>query len=153
MKLTMLILIPFLVACFFGFIYYLTAFPPREASKVEPVSLDDIIEPGESVTMRIPIPVDIDMNVSAYCPCEKCCGRWADGITASGVNVKDFHGLLVAAPPEYPFGTIMDIPGYGIATVQDRGGAIKGNKLDLYFSTHQEALNWGRKQLKVRILK
>ena len=90
-------------------------------------------------------------EITAYCPCEKCCGRFADGITASGVNVKDFYGLLIAAPPEYPFGTIMDVPGYGIATVQDRGGAIKGNKLDVFFPTHQEALEWGRQYLKVKI--
>ena len=92
------------------------------------------------------------MEVTAYCPCEICCGVWADGITASGINVKNFNGLLIAAPPEYKFGTVMDIPGYGIATVQDRGGAIKGNRLDVFFPTHQEALNWGRQTLKVKII-
>ena len=92
------------------------------------------------------------MEVTAYCPCEICCGEFTDEITASGVDVNDFYGLLIAAPPEYSFGTVMDIPGYGIATVQDRGGAIQGNRLDVYFSTHQEALNWGRQKLKVKII-
>jgi len=92
------------------------------------------------------------MNVSAYCPCEKCCGEFADGITASG---KPAEGFLVAAPPNIPFGTMLSIPGYnnGLPVpVLDRGGAIKGNKLDVFFPTHQEALNWGRQFLEVRVL-
>lgn len=100
-------------------------------------------------------PEYIEMNVSAYCICEKCCGKRPDnplyGITASGVDVKGFYGLCIAAPPEYPFGTVMEVPGYGIATVADRGGAIKGNKLDILFRTHQEALNWGQRTLIVKV--
>ncbi len=96
----------------------------------------------------VPNAIIKEMNVSAYCPCVKCCGIWSDGITASG---KPAEGLIIAAPPIYAFGTIMDVPGYGVATVQDRGGVIKGNKLDLLFPTHQEALNFGRQYLKVKI--
>lgn len=91
-----------------------------------------------------------EMNVSAYCKNECCCGRFSDGITASGVPAE---GKIIAAPPNYLFGTVMDVPGYGRATVQDRGGVIKGNKLDLLFPTHQEALEWGRKTLKVKVYK
>ena len=96
-------------------------------------------------------PTTFEANVSAYCPCEKCCGRFADGITASGAVAE---GFFVAAPPEIPFGTLISIPGYagGLPVpVLDRGGAIKGNKLDVFFSTHQEALNWGRQKLLVRL--
>ena len=94
----------------------------------------------------------IDMVVTAYCPCEKCCGEFADGITASGHRIG--RGVkLIAAPPEYPFGTRMKVPGYGIAPVLDRGGAIKGNKIDLLFQSHQEALEWGVQKLSVKILK
>jgi len=92
----------------------------------------------------------VEMNVSAYCICTKCCGKWSDGITASGKPAK---GLIIAAPPEYAFGTIMEVPGYGRAVVEDRGGAIKGNKIDLLFPTHQSALNWGRQYLTVEIWK
>ena len=88
------------------------------------------------------------MNVSAYCAGECCCGKWADGFTASGVPAV---GRICAAPPEYPFGTVFEVEGYGEWVVQDRGGAIKGNKLDLLFPTHQAALEFGRKNLKVRI--
>jgi 3D (Asp-Asp-Asp) domain-containing protein len=88
-----------------------------------------------------------EMNVSAYCPCEKCCGEWADGFFADGSPV---GGKAIAADTSiYPMGTVFDVPGYGVAVVKDRGGAIKGNKLDLYFNTHQDALNWGRQFITV----
>lgn len=89
----------------------------------------------------------IQMEVTAYCPCEKCCGRWADGHFADGSPV---GGKAIAADTSiYPFGTTFNVPGYGVAVVKDRGGAIKGNRLDLYFSTHQAALNWGRQTIEV----
>ena len=89
-------------------------------------------------------------HISAYCPCERCCGDFADGITASGANAE---GKLIAAPKEIPFGTWIDIPNYGYAEVLDRGGAIKGRRLDVFFPTHQEALNWGVKYLRIKSLK
>jgi len=89
------------------------------------------------------------MNVSAYCVCEKCCGKFADGITASG---KPAVGRICAAPPEYPFGTKFVVDGV-VWTCEDRGGAIKGNKLDLLFPSHQEALNFGRQYILVKVIK
>lgn len=87
-------------------------------------------------------------RVTAYCPCAKCCGQHADGITASG---KPATGLLVAADRSIPFGTMVQIPGYGTAPVLDRGGAIKGARLDVLFATHAEALQWGVQWLDVTI--
>lgn len=98
-------------------------------------------------------------RVTAYCPCEKCCGKFADGITASGHRIQP-GDRFCAAPATIPFGTLLDIPGYGKAVpVLDRGGAIvaKGStlrregrtfitdydRLDVFFPTHQEALQWG----------
>ena len=95
----------------------------------------------------------VTMNVSAYCPCAKCCGIYADGITASGHKIAP-GDVFVAAPKKYPFGTEMIIEGYAggkAVKVEDVGGAIKGNKLDLFFLKHQQALNWGRKQVNVRV--
>lgn len=89
--------------------------------------------------------------VTAYCPCEKCCGRFADGITASGHKIQP-GDKFCAAPPEYKFGTMMNIPGYGQVKVLDRGGAIKGDKLDVFFHSHREALQWGRQKLDVEIM-
>lgn len=51
-----------------------------------------------------------------------------------------------------PFGTKIYIDGVGERIVQDRGGAIKSNRIDLYFDSHQEALNFGRQTKEVTIL-
>ena len=99
-----------------------------------------------------------EMRISAYCSCEKCCGVWAkkginssgQRITASGYEIQE-GDRFVAAPAEWAFGTVMDISGYGKVEVKDRGGSIKGNRLDVYFDTHQEALNWGVQYLSVQI--
>lgn len=91
-----------------------------------------------------------NVTVTAYCPCERCCGKWADGVTASG-HIIQIGDKFIAAPPEIPFNAVMDIPGYGNGIkVLDRGGSIKGNKLDVYFGTHQEALEWGVRELIIK---
>jgi hypothetical protein len=62
-------------------------------------------------------------------------------------------GTIAADTKYYPFGTRMYIPGYGYGVVEDRGSAIKGiGRLDAYYDSHQEALNWGRRKVKVRVL-
>lgn len=88
-------------------------------------------------------------KITAYCPCKKCCGK-SDGITASGE--KAVEGVTVAMDKSIPFGTKIYIDGVGERIVQDRGGAIKGNRIDLYFDSHQEALNFGRQTKQVTIL-
>lgn len=88
-------------------------------------------------------------NVSAYCPCAKCCGK-TNGITASGT--KATAKRTIAAPKNYAFGTKIEIAGMGVYTVEDRGGAITGNKIDVYFNTHQEALQFGRRNLQIKVV-
>lgn len=88
-------------------------------------------------------------NISGYCSCVKCCGK-NNGITASGSKASANH--TIAAPSNYSFGTKIEIEGMGIFTVEDRGGAIKGNKIDVYFNSHNEALAFGRKQLQIRVI-
>jgi 3D (Asp-Asp-Asp) domain-containing protein len=92
-------------------------------------------------------------NVSAYCLCEKCCGKWTNVYprrTASGHIIKK-GDKFIAASKNIPFGTWVNVPGYGRAQVLDRGGAIKDGCLDLYFDTHTKALKWGRQYLKVKM--
>lgn len=89
-------------------------------------------------------------TVTAYCPCVKCCGK-SNGITASGI--KAVEGVTVAMNKSIPFGTKVYIDGVGERIVQDRGGAIKGNRIDLYFDSHQKALNFGRQTKEVTIMK
>lgn len=86
------------------------------------------------------------MTTTAYSPDERSCGKWADGITASGMSVWTNGMKLAAADRSIPFGTLIAIPGYNggrPVPVLDRGGAIKGNKLDLLYPTHEIALQWG----------
>ena len=96
------------------------------------------------------------MEVTAYCPCTKCCGENAQGITASGRDVSYNNSRFVAADTSVlPFHTKLQIPGYAsgrAVPVLDRGGAIKGNKLDVFFPTHAEALRWGRQTIPVTVL-
>lgn len=95
------------------------------------------------------------MLVTAYSPDEQSCGIWADGITASGYSVWTNGMKLVAADTSLlPFGTIVTIPGYnGGRPVQvlDRGGRIKGHRLDVLYPTHNRALQWGAQRLDVTV--
>lgn len=90
--------------------------------------------------------------VTAYCPCPKCCGKYGWGYrTASGHKIQK-GDRLVAADRSVPFGTMLLIPGYNHnkpVPVLDRGGAIKGKRIDVYFDTHQEAKEWGVRKLKI----
>lgn len=70
------------------------------------------------------------------------------GITASGKRVEE--GVTIAAPPGIPFGTKLYIPALNHTyTVTDRGGDIKGNRLDLYISDKERALAFGTQTLDV----
>lgn len=80
-----------------------------------------------------------DYRLTFYCPCEICCEKYAySGKTASGN--KPVAGVTVAADPSIPFGTRLLIDGHEYI-VHDRGGAIKGNHIDIYCNTHAEALS------------
>lgn len=87
-------------------------------------------------------------KVTAYCACSKCCG-WATGITASGARATANH--TIAAPSTFSFGTKVVINGITY-TVEDRGGAIQGNRIDVYMDSHTEALQWGVRYLYVEVL-
>ena len=94
------------------------------------------------------------MTVTAYCPCAICCGRHADGLTASGLPVTACGGRFVAADRAIPFGTLVSVPGYNAGRpvpVIDRGGRIRGDRLDVFCSTHARARAWGVRRLTVYI--
>ena len=86
-------------------------------------------------------------KVTAYCSCAKCCGK-TSGYTASGAKATANH--TVAASSQFAFGTKLIINGKEY-TVEDRGGAITGNKIDIYMNSHAEALAWGVKYLPVQV--
>ena len=125
----------------------------------------DRIRPPRNKSARIMV-----VETTGYCNCGKCCG-WKRsffgfgrpvfssgpnkgkpkkvGVTANGTTAR--HGTIAADTRMLPFGTVLYIPGYGYGRVEDRGGAIKGAKLDLWFSTHDQALKWGRRRMKVKV--
>ncbi|MSB19994.1 hypothetical protein GKE99_05310 [Flavonifractor plautii] len=97
------------------------------------------------------------IEVTAYCSCAKCCGEWASKrpndivYTASGAEAVE--GVTVAADKsKYPFGTVLYIEGLGERIVQDVGGAIKGNRVDVYFNNHEDALAFGRQTLNAYVV-
>jgi 3D (Asp-Asp-Asp) domain-containing protein len=63
------------------------------------------------------------------------------------------RGVVAVDPNVIPMGTRLYIEGYGDAIAADQGGAIKGNRVDLFFDSHQEAMDWGMKTVKVTIIK
>ena len=95
-------------------------------------------------------PTIVTFSTTAYCSCELCCDK-TDGITASGERTTPWYTL--SAGSAYPLGTIIYIPALsdkpngGWFIVQDRGGAISDDRLDIYLSTHEEALQYGRRTL------
>jgi 3D (Asp-Asp-Asp) domain-containing protein len=110
----------------------------------------------------------IVLEVTGYCPCGECCGWYRNifgqpvfnrggprgkvkkiGQTASGVMAH--RGTVAADTSVFPFGTVMYIPGYGYGRVEDRGGAIHGKRIDLFFPSHREALAWGRRHVRVLV--
>jgi len=86
-------------------------------------------------------------KITAYCSCAKCCGK-SNGITACGKKAK--AGRTIAAPRGFAFGTKLSINGKTYV-VEDRGGAIKGNRIDVYMNSHSQALAWGVKYLPVKV--
>lgn len=98
----------------------------------------------------------IDVVATAYCPCYQCSGGWGHQ-TASGARAR--VGLIAVDPRVIPLGTRLYITSkdgtswsYGYAVAADTGGAIKGNRIDLFFNTHSECLNFGRRGAKVYVL-
>jgi 3D (Asp-Asp-Asp) domain-containing protein len=100
----------------------------------------------EKETEPIPTYKAMEIVATAYCPCEKCCGK-NDGITATGVKAKE-NRTVAADPNILPYGTEI-LCGMGEFVVEDCGGAIKGNRVDFFFDTHEEALKFGRQEFTI----
>lgn len=104
-----------------------------------------------------PEPEWIEAVATAYCPCERCCGSWAlnrpDGIVYTASGAEAVQGVTIAADWSiYPPGTVLFVEGLGEMVVQDRGGAIQGQKIDVYFESHDDALQFGRQNVRFYIV-
>ena len=92
----------------------------------------------------------LTVTATAYtASCEGCIG-----ITKTGVNLIDNPDEKVIAvdPDVIPLGSKVFVEGYGYATAEDIGGGIKGNEIDVFIPEEQDAMQWGRKDVKVTIL-
>lgn len=111
---------------------------PEPAPEVEPAAADD-------ATVK-----EITVKATAYTAyCEGC-----SGITRTGIDIRSNPNQKVIAvdPSVIPLGSKVYVEGYGEAIAGDTGGAIKGNRIDVFIPSKQDAINFGVKQLKVKIL-
>lgn len=111
--------------------------------------LDNTLINGEKAEEKKITGKKMIANLSAYTAAADECGK-SDGITASGKKVTPNRTL--ACPKNYKFGTKVYIEGMGEYTCEDRGGAIKGNKFDIYVVTKSEAFAFGRRNLEVTVI-
>lgn len=113
----------------------------------EPEILPEPVEQAEPVRVSLG-----QFKLTHYCPCPKCCGEWADGITYTGTVATE--GRTIAVDPKViPCGSTVVIryedglEAHYIA--EDIGGAIKGKRIDVYMDSHKAALREGVKYAEV----
>ena len=107
-------------------------------------------EPKQEVQASVNEEKTLTMTATAYtASCEGC-----SGVTANGTDLRANPNAKVIAvdPSIIPLGTKVWVEGYGEAIAADTGGAIKGNKIDLFMASQSDAVNWGRKTVQVKIL-
>jgi len=112
---------------------------PSPTPKPSPPPEPELIELGE-------------FRTTAYCTCVSCCGIWSeehpsrigtDYVQKTASGTIPTEGRTVAADTDVlPFGTVVVIDGQEYI-VEDRGGAVQGNSIDIYFDTHEEAVEYG----------
>ena len=95
--------------------------------------------------------VTYTVKATAYTASCKGCS----GITATGLNLKKNPGIKAISvdTKKIPLGTKVYVPGYGMAVAADKGGAIKGNKIDVFIPSKSKALKWGVKTVKIKVYK
>ena len=108
--------------------------------------------PVEELLIEEPVMTKLgEYTITAYCPCETCCGIWAknrpNGIVYGAAGIELQEGYSVAAPG-LPFGTILYIEGLGEYVVEDRPASwvaekYDGKIIDIYFLSHDDALEFG----------
>ena len=93
-----------------------------------------------------------EMTVTATAYTAYCAG--CSGTTATGIDLRSNPNQKVIAvdPSVIPLGSRVWVEGYGEAIAGDTGGAIKGKIIDLFMENEQDALNWGRKTVTIKIL-
>ena len=126
---------------------------PAEKTMAGKIQVEAPREPAPS--RAGPRGLQVALEASAYtCGPESTGKRPVDPgycVTASGYRLRP-GDKVVAMGKKYPFGTQVMIPGYGLATVRDRGSAISDNHVDLYFERLEDALRWGRRMVTATVV-
>lgn len=94
--------------------------------------------------------------VTAYCPCSRCCGKFANGRTSTRTSA--WNPGAASDPTVIPYGSMVEVPGYGRVKVDDTGVAMRNSwrkkgriHLDVRFDYHYQARNWGSKLLTIKV--
>lgn len=139
-------------------VYYPTE---QTTTTLEDTTEDEVVEEVEEEVT----PADVrTFRVTAYCSCPKCCGEWAynrdkdengDEIVLGASGQRLVSG--VSAAGTLPFGTKVNLDGFGEVVIQDRFAKwivdkYGKNVIDLYFINHDEAVEWGVKYLEGEVL-
>ena len=165
-----IILCLFVIVCYFSFLFFtLTKAVRREANNIKSHEIEQAIQ-SHFKTKLIPEAKSklakngikpetflkpVTMKITGYAPLDPkavkgMCYSGNPNVTASGR--KTMPGVTIAAGRDLPFGTNVYIPELGWRVVEDRGGAIKSNVLDVCFHTRKEAFEWGVRTCKVYVL-
>lgn len=133
--------------------------PPQN----EVLSFEAELKDGERTEKEVaPQYVDLgEFKLTAYCSCEKCCGKWAENrpvdddgkeIVYGSIGERLVQGVSVAVDPTViPYGSTIEINGQEYKA-HDCGGSIKGERIDVYFDSHEEALVFGVQYADVKLL-
>jgi 3D (Asp-Asp-Asp) domain-containing protein len=102
-----------------------------------------------------------EFRLTAYCSCQKCCGKWAlnrpkdengNDIVYGASGERLYQGVSIAVDPKViPYGSFVEFDGHTY-TAHDCGGAIKGNRIDVYFESHEDALQFGAQYKEVFLI-
>lgn len=132
--------------------------PPIERTREKATEFEKLIKPEQKLAEKPPDKSEVVsrgerrritevFTLTAYCPCKHCSGKWGND-TAIGVKAK--QGRTIAVDPDViKLGTVVRIDGVGVFMAEDTGGSIKGNRIDIYFESHEEALRFGVQERKV----
>lgn len=123
-----------------------------EENLVESTSAVEAEEPTpvETAAAEEPTGKEITVSATAYTAnCEGC-----SGITKTGVdlNANPNQKVIAVDPAVIPLGSKVHVEGYGYATAEDIGGGINGHEIDVFIPKQADAMDWGRKQVKVTII-
>ena len=123
--------------------------PVAEEPEYEPQLAEEPVEEVQEESQEEPSVGEYlgTWTVTAYCPCEECCGSWAYGATASGTMPQAWHTVAVY---DLPFGTEIYIDGLGTFTVEDRG--VTEYWVDVFVEDHETALDFGMKSVDVYLV-